>query len=161
MHEPSPLFRLRALPEEMFRPLFDLADAALAVRGVRRQIVEAHPGTPCRVSLLDAAVGETVLLLPYEHQSAAHSPYRSSGAIFVRQDARQAHPAAGELPEMIRRRLLSVRAYDADGMMSAAEVVEGKALEPLIARYFTDPGIAYLHLHNARAGCYNCRVDRV
>jgi hypothetical protein len=33
-------------------------------------------------------------------------------------------------------------------------------LEEVIARFFADPQVAYLHLHNARPGCYNCRVDR-
>jgi hypothetical protein len=25
---------------------------------------------------------------------------------------------------------------------------------------FSDPAIAYLHVHNARPGCFNCRVER-
>ena len=66
---------------------------------MRRQTVASHPGTPCRVSLVDAAVGETVLLLPYEHQAAPGSPYRSSGAIFVRQGAEQAQPGVNEVPD--------------------------------------------------------------
>ena len=79
----------------------------------------------------------------------------------MRKGAPHAPTEVGEVPEMIRRRLLSVRAYDADDLMTAADVVDGQTLEPLIARYFADPRTAYLHLHNARAGCYNCRVDRV
>ena len=29
-----------------------------------------------------------------------------------------------------------------------------------VDRFFGDPRVRYLHLHNARPGCYNCRVDR-
>jgi hypothetical protein len=61
---------------------------------------------------------------------------------------------------VMRRRLLSVRAFDARGMMLDAEVVEGVELEPVIARLFADPAVAYLHAHNARRGCYSGRIDR-
>ena len=44
--------------------------------------------------------------------------------------------------------------------MRDAEVVEGDALEALIARFFADESVAYLHVHNARRGCYACRIDR-
>lgn len=161
MHHSIPVnFQISALPAEPFQSLFELSDAELAARGARRQVVSEYPGTPCRVSLEDAAVGETVLLLPYEHQAAAGSPYRSGGAIFVRQGAAEARPAVNEAPESVRRRLLSVRAYDSEGMMINADVTEGRVLEDVIARFFADPRVAYLHLHNARPGCYNCRVDR-
>jgi hypothetical protein len=117
------------------------------------------PGFPCRVSLIDAAEGETLLLLHYEHQ-AAPTPYRASHAIFIREGAVEATPAPGEIPEVLRRRLLSVRAFDASHMMLDADVTEGATLEPLIARMLTDPAVAYLHLHNAKPGCYAARVDR-
>ena len=155
----QPSFRLVALPHEPFAPLFKLSDDELAARNARRMIVDAKPGFPCRVSLADAEPGETVLLLPHAHHAAA-SPYRGEGPIFVREDARTVHPAPGEIPPMFRHRLLSVRAYDADGMMREAEVAKGDALESVILRLFADPLIAFLHLHNAGPGCYNCAVLR-
>ncbi len=45
-------------------------------------------------------------------------------------------------------------------MMVDAEVAPGDELEALIGRFFRRPGVAYLHAHNARRGCYSCRVDR-
>jgi hypothetical protein len=57
-------------------------------------------------------------------------------------------------------RLLSVRAYDADGIMVDAEVAPGEELEVLITRFFGRDDVAFLHAHNARRGCYSCRVDR-
>ncbi|MDQ3229924.1 MAG: DUF1203 domain-containing protein [Pseudomonadota bacterium] len=44
--------------------------------------------------------------------------------------------------------------------MHLAEVVEGIGLEALIVRFFGDSRVAYLHVHNARRGCYACRVER-
>jgi Protein of unknown function (DUF1203) len=152
-------FKISALPASDFEALFPLTDEELAARGAVRQIVDKSPGFPCRVSLTDAKVGEVVLLTNYEHQPAS-SPYRSHHAVFVREGAREAHPRTGEIPEVLASRLLSVRAFDGKGMMRDAEVVDGRELEPVIMRMLADSQIAYLHLHNAKPGCYAARVDR-
>jgi len=136
-----------------------LDDEALSEQGIQRMIVDNKPGYPCRVSLQDAEVGETVLLMNYEHQPAP-TPYRSSHAIFVREWADQAVPARNEVPEMFRLRLLSVRAFDESGMMVEADVVEGEQLESLIERMLAVESTDYLHIHNARLGCYAARVER-
>ncbi len=152
-------FRLIALPAERFAGLFEKSEAELRAIAARRMVVDDKPGYPCRVSLVDAEIGETVVLLNYEHQFAS-SPYRAAGPIFIRRGAVTARPAVGEIPVMFRHRLLSARAYDAEGMMAAAEVVKGTELEAAIGRLFADPRVAYLHLHNAGPGCFNCRVER-
>lgn len=152
-------FRLVALPAELFHPLRSLDDAELHARGVRRMRADEKPGFPCRVSLVDAEVGEEVWLLPFTHHDVA-SPYRASGPIFVRLNATTARPGVNEVPAMIRTRLLSIRAYDAEAMLIAAEVGEGRELEEHIERAFAEPRVAYIHLHNARPGCFNCRVER-
>ena len=152
-------FRFVPLPSERFATLFGHTDAALQALGARRQIVDEKPGTPCRVSLADAEVGETVLLLPFTHHDV-DSPYRASGPIFVRKGVRSATPAAGEVPIMFRHRLLSIRGYDSGAMMLAAEVVNGTEIEDAIGRLFSDGRVSYLHVHNARPGCYNCTVVR-
>lgn len=107
----------------------------------------------------DADLGERLWLLPHRHL-AVDTPYRVAGPIFVREAARQAHPAAGEVPELLRSRLLSLRAYDAEAMMIAADVTEGHALKSAIAAMFSQARVERLHLHYARAGCYACRVER-
>jgi hypothetical protein len=153
-------FRITALPVGHFAPLFPMSDTELAEHNARRYIADKKPGFPCRVSLVDAEPGEHVILVPFSHHGAA-SPYQASGPIFVREAARQAILSAGEVPESVRGRLLSIRAYDAAGLMINAEVAEGGELEVYIDRFFADPRVAYLHLHNARPGCYSCRVERV
>jgi len=155
----STSFRFVALPSERFEPLFGQSDAELAAIGARRMLADEKPGFPCRVSLADAEVGETVILLPFSHHDV-NSPYRASGPIFVREGVRTAAPAVGEVPAMLRHRLLSVRAYDEAGMMRAADVVNGSELEAAVQRLFADPAVAYLHVHNAKPGCFNCSVLR-
>lgn len=153
-------FQVSGLPAAEFQPLFALTDAELAERGIVSRIVDEYPGFPCRVSLQDAEPGERVLLLNYEHLAVA-SPYRASHAIYVREKAVEARPAVNEVPEVLRRRLLSLRAYDSAGMMRHADVIEGKAAVPVIERMLADPKVAYLHVHNAKPGCFAARIDRI
>lgn len=153
-------FRISGLPLAPFAPLFGLPDEALAARGVERRVADCRPGFPCRVSLRDADVGEPVLLLNWEHQPAA-GPYRSRHAIFVREHAAPATPAVDEVPEVLRLRLLSLRAFDDRGYMLDADVAHGREAEAAIVRLLGDPRVAYLHVHNAKPGCYAARVDRV
>ena len=152
-------FRLLGIDHEQFEPLFQLTDRQLKERGMVRRIANESPGFPCRISLVDADVGDEMLLLPYRHQPAA-SPYRASGPIFIRRGARQATLAADEVPSCVARRLMSVRAYDAEHMMVAAEVCEGSLVAPEIRRLFANDSVAYLHLHNAKQGCFSCLVNR-
>ena len=116
-------FRISALPTARFKPLFALSDEELAARGAKRLIVDKCPGFPCRVSLMDAQVGEVVLLTNYEHQTAS-SPYRAAHAIFVRENAHEARPQVDEVPQALRSRLLSVRGFDGKGMMIDADESE-------------------------------------
>lgn len=152
-------FQISALPLAPFAPLFALSDAQLADRGVVRKVVEESPGTPCRVSLQDAAPGETVLLLNYEHLPVS-SPYRATHAIFVRERAVEAKPKVNEVPDVLARRLLSLRAYDSKGMMLNADVVQGREIRPAIEAMFADPNVDYIHAHNAKPGCFAARIDR-
>lgn len=149
-------FQISALPAS-FTPLFRLSDAALAAREALRRVVDVSPGYPCRVSLRDAAIGETVILTHFEHHAVA-SPFRASHAIYVREGAAQAQLAANEVPVMLRTRLLSLRAFDRDGLLVDAEVVDGGELELAIERLLA--AAAYLHIHFAKPGCFAARVDR-
>lgn len=151
-------FRISGLPAETFQHLFAMTDAELARHGAVRRVAE-DGGYPCRVSLTDATPGDAVILVNYEHQDA-DTPYRSRHAVYVREGERR-FEATDDIPLQLRKRLLSVRAFDEAGMMVEADVVDGKELEPLIDRFFAKDAVAYLHLHFARPGCYAARVDRI
>jgi hypothetical protein len=153
-------FILKALQYDEFAGLFELPDTALEKIGAKRMIVDEFPGFPCRVSLQDAEPGEEVILLPYQHHKT-NSPYQASGPIFVRKGVTTANLQVNEKPKMFEHRLLSLRAYDKNGIMKNAAVVEGKHLRESVLQVFADGEINYIHIHNARPGCYNCTVERV
>jgi len=153
-------FKITGLPVDEFRPLFGLPQAELESRGIVRMTADAPIGFPCRITLRDAQVGETLLLLNYEHQAAA-TPYRSRHAIFVSEAAVAAAVFVDEVaPCLAVRPTISLRAFDAAGMMTAAELVPGADLTPAIERMLAAPAAAYLHAHNAGRGCFAARIDR-
>jgi hypothetical protein len=153
------VFQISALRRDDFEELFRLSDDALARRGARRYVADVKPGFPCRVSLADAEPGERVVLVPWCHQPA-NSPYRASGPIFVREAARTAALPPDTVPELLRSRLLSLRAYDDNHLMTSADVVDGGELESAVTRTLQRARVTYVHIHFARPGCYACRVDR-
>jgi len=152
-------FRISGLPAAQFAGLIGLPDAELAAHDAVRVVADRHPGFPCRVSLRDAQPGETLLLLSYEHLAVA-SPYRSRYAIYVRENAEDARLQVGEVPEVLHGRLLSLRAFSGAGMLLDADVVETRQLIPAIERLLAPSEVAYLHVHNAKPGCFAARVDR-
>lgn len=154
------MFLISPLRREQFDDLLTLDDDALAKRGAKRYVADEQPGFPCRVSLEDAKVGERVILVPFAHQ-AAEGPYHASGPVFVREAARTAAIPPDRVPDLLRSRLLSVRAYDATHLMIDADVVEGRNLEALLERMLANDRVSYAHIHFARPGCFACRVTRV
>ncbi len=153
-------FQIKALPYNQVAHLFSVSKEELQNIGAIKMIVDEYPGFPCRVSLQDAAIGEEVILLPYQHHKT-DSPYQSSSPIFVRKNAVEATLAINEIPTMLLHRSLSLRCYNKAGFMIDANVVEGKIIGETLEALFLNKDIAYMHIHNAKPGCYNCVVERV
>ncbi len=154
------MFQIHALSPEPYKDFFSLSAAELKHRNIVKTVVEEEHSYPCRVSLADAKIGETVILINYSHLAEA-SPYNASHAIFVRENASQATPDANCIPQMITNRLISVRAFDAEHLMLTADVVEGCDLKKMICDMLTNSTVQYLHLHYARPGCFAAKVTRV
>jgi len=152
-------FRIRGLSPAAFAPLFGLDDAALQPINARRVLVEAPDSAPCRITLEDAAPGERLLLVPYEHQGAA-SPFRASGPIYVRETDRPAYDQVRTIPRALAIRTLSARAYDREGMMVKGQLVEGSRLGPLLEAWLAAREVDVVHLHYASRGCYAARAER-
>ena len=154
-------YRITGLDPTPFRPLYGLSEEALAAQGARRMIADAKPGFPDRVELRDAEPGESLLLLNYTHLPV-DTPYRSAHAIFVREGAEEPYDRIDHIPEPLRVRMISLRAFDGGGDMIDADLVQGTEIEALIERLFSaHPQVVYLHAHYAKRGCFAARIDRV
>ncbi len=152
-------FRISGLPSARFSHLYGMSDVELATNGVLRYTADENPGFPDRIELRDLEVGEQALLLNYVHLDAA-TPYRASHAIFVREGAMEPFDRICAVPRALRIRTLSLRGFDAGGLMHDADLVDGTELESALERLFLRPDIAYVHAHYAKRGCYAARIDR-
>ena len=152
-------FQITGLDAAPFCRFYGLSDEELQSLGMKRLIADKQPGFPDRVGLRDVEQGEALLLLNYLHQPA-DTPYRASHAIFIREWAETPYRAVDEIPDVLRIRPISLRAFDASGDMIDADLTGGGDLKPAIARLFASPEAAYIHAHYAKRGCYAARIDR-
>lgn len=152
-------YRITGLDPSLFEPLYGAADEELAKSGAVRMAVTSRPGFPCRVTLDDAAVGDSVLLLNHVSHDVAN-PYRASHAIFVSERADEAAEFVGEVPPALARRLLSLRAFDADGLMRDALLAQPGEADAAIRKLFEASDTDYIHAHNAVRGCFAAKVER-
>jgi hypothetical protein len=155
-------FKVQGLSPAPFKHLFGLSEAELKEHSAIRYTVDEFPGFPERIEMRDAEVGETLILVNHQYQSA-DTPYQASHAIFVNETATEAYDGgANEIPEVMLRRILSLRGFTAKGMMIEADVALGVTeVRAVITTMFGNPDIAYIQAHNAKQGCYSGRIDRV
>lgn len=154
------MFKVLPLSADLFSPHYGLPDDVLAARGVVAEIADKKPGFPCRVSLIFAEPGERVLLLNHIHQPA-DTPYHASHAVYVRDGAGTAQLAVNELPDVFKApTVLSVRAFDSAGMLRAAELIDNTEAAAVFEVLLAREGVACLHVHFAKYGCYAAQVVR-
>jgi hypothetical protein len=152
-------FRVTGLSADPFRHLYGLSDRELAEHGAIRYRADVKPGFPDRIELTDLEPGETAILVNHMHQAVA-TPYRASHAVFVREGAETPRETVDEVPQSLRVRLLSLRAFDAADMMIDAEIIDGAEAKGAIERLLANSAIAYIHAHYAKRGCYAARIER-
>jgi hypothetical protein len=152
-------YRIEGLAADRFAHLRGLPEEALAAHGARRVTADSERGFPCRVSLDFAAPGESVLLLNHVSMDTP-TPYRTAYAIYVREQAGEAAPFEDRLPPVLDGRLLSLRAFDAAGMLREALLAEPGEAEARIAGLFEDEDVASIHAHSPAHGCFLARIGR-
>jgi len=151
-------YRVKGLDPAPFKPLFGLSDEELSKRGIVRMTVTS-PTFPCRVSLTDRELGETVLLLNHVSHDVAN-PYRASHAIFVTEGEEKAADYVDQVPPVFKKRVLSLRGFDADGMMAEALLTQPGEADAGIRELFANPEIQTIHAHNATRGCFSAKIER-
>jgi len=152
-------FQIHGLPAKTFNALFELSDEDLENRQMTRCSVDAAQGYPCRVSLTEAVIGDDVILLNYEHLTLA-SPYRASHAIYVANGSQDAVFGEGEIPQSLKLRPLSLRAFGADGSMIDADLADHETVSDKLSKLLSNATVAFVHIHNAKQGCYAALATR-
>jgi hypothetical protein len=151
-------YRITGIDPAPYRQLYGLSDEELAERGVVRMTV-TDGGFPCRVSLTDREIGESVLLLNHVSHDVAN-PYRASHAIFVTEGETKAAEFVDEVPPVFVTRVLSLRGFHRDGMMAHAILTQPRDADAGIRKLFENPEIVTIHAHNAARGCFSAKIER-
>ena len=150
-------YRIEGLAPEAFASLFGMMDGELAEhRAVR--VTADGPGFPCRVSLAEAEPGEELILVNHV-SNAVDGPFRTSHAIYVRKGV-EAGAFADEAPPCLDTRTISLRGFDAEGMLRGGLLALPGEADAKIRALFEAPDIATIHAHTATYGCFLARIER-
>ena len=151
-------YKVTGIDPSPYRSLFGLPDTELAKAGIVRMAVTGG-GFPCRVSLTDRDIGESVLLLNHTSHDVAN-PYRATHAIFVTETDEPAAEYVDEIPPVFKTRVLSLRGFDKEGMMADALLTQPGEADAGIRKLFANPDIETIHAHNATRGCFSAKIER-
>ena len=152
-------YRIDGLDPAAFAKLYGASDQTLAEHRAVRVTADAQPGFPCRVTLEDMAPGETLLLLPHRLERPG-GPFAFTYAVFVREGAMMPARFLDKVPPVFGPRVLSLRGFNADGMVTAAALAQAGEADAAIRRVLDDRAVVYIDVHNAVAGCFAARVHR-
>jgi len=152
-------YRITGLSPEPFLHLIGANEVELARANAVRVTANADRGFPCRITLEDAKTGETLILVNHVSHDVA-TPYRASHAIFVREAYAEPSEYCDATPPAFEQRVLSLRGFGVDGMMRDAKLAQPGEADGVIRALFADGAIAYIHAHNAGAGCFAAKVER-
>ena len=109
---------------------------------------------------MDAEPGEDLLLVNFEHLPVGN-PYRSCYAVYVREGASESGAnIATKCPTSLLRACCRCARFGTDDMLMAGEVIEGTELDPLLRAWLADPATGFIHVHNAKPGCFAAEVRR-
>ena len=152
-------YKISGLDPAQFAHLVGLSDEDLTLHGATRMIADGRPSFPCRIQLDDAKASETLLLVNHVSHDG-NNPYRASHAIFVSESASEAAIYEDEIPPALARRILSLRAFDANGMMTDAALAQPGEADAAIRLLLANDAVDHIDAHNATRGCFAARIDR-
>ncbi|HEU0310224.1 MAG TPA: DUF1203 domain-containing protein [Sphingomicrobium sp.] len=152
-------YKITGLEPAQFAHLIGLSDEELSAHGAVRMIANGQPSFPCRIQLDDAKAGEALLLVNHVSHEG-NNPYRASHAIFVSESAPEPASFENEIPPALDRRILSLRAFDATGMMVDAALAQPGEADPVVRRMLANDAVDHVDAHTATRGCFMARAER-
>jgi hypothetical protein len=121
--------------------------------------VRSDPGQhQCRSCLRLTEPGERHLLLSHTPFESDH-PYAETGPIFIHERECEPFAADGYPPEFPHHDV-ALRAYTAADEIADARLVGPDRVEDVIAGFFGDDRVSYIHARNGGYGCFMFRIDR-
>ena len=121
---------------------------------------------PCRVSLRPFVKGVDSRLLFTHSPFGIDNPFNQPGPIFINADDVEEYKDIHRFPPEIKANKksfpLSLIGYNKDQMMVFTQLVGDADVDEMIIEIFEkNPEVEYLHVRNAEACCYICRIERL
>jgi hypothetical protein len=120
---------------------------------------------PCRISLKPFTVGEdTRLLLSYSPFTIGNA-FNQTGPIFINGADVEPYQDIYRFPPEIKADKksfpLTLIGYNSEQQMIYTHLVGDDDVDLLIPKIFeTKPNVEYLHVRNAEAACFICKIER-
>ena len=115
---------------------------------------------PCRHCLRTFDIGnERRILFTYDPFHGLE-PFPLPGPVFVHEEPCERYPEDGGFPEDLRAHPLTLNAYGRGRRVIAQLRIDDGQVEDVLERLFADPAVAYVHVRDTAAGCYDLRVER-
>jgi hypothetical protein len=114
---------------------------------------------PCRACLEQFKVGQEERLLFTYRPAGGNGTLGAPGPVFIHASACRQYRGTG-FPSGLRSLPLLIEAWVCGNRISAARMVSGKEVDGVLAEFFADPQVDYLHVRHGEAGCHIARVGR-
>jgi hypothetical protein len=143
----------------------ELADS---VRATNLSPGYGHPVTaklatghgPCRHCLRPFVVGQDMRLLftlnPFDGVAAIPQP----GPVFVHEKACERYAEEAGYPPELQRFTVVLDGYDVKQMVRRREIAAEGSQETVLEEMMRDPLVRYVMVRDAKAGCFDLRVER-
>jgi hypothetical protein len=116
---------------------------------------------PCRLCLKPFTVGEERRILftydPFHEKEKLPLP----GPVFIHETECRRYPEDAGFPADMLFRRLTLNGYASGRRLIAQRYVSDGVVEPELDRLLRDRGIAYIHVRDTDAGCYDFRIERM
>jgi Protein of unknown function (DUF1203) len=141
---------------------------ASAVRKTLRSPGYGHPAHtevatgygPCRQCLRPFVVGRDRRILFTYDPFYETEKFPLPGPVFIHEHDCQLYPENAGFPVDLLSHRLTFNAYARGRRLVAQRYVSNGDIEPELQRLLQDREVAYIHVRNTNAGCYDFRIER-
>jgi hypothetical protein len=141
---------------------------ANAVRKTLRSPGYGHPAYaevatgygPCRQCLKTFAIGDDRRILFTYDSFYGRESFPLPGPVFIHEGDCDRYPEDAGFPVDMLTRRLTLNAYGTGRRLVAQRYVSNGIVEPEVQRLLQDRDVAYIHVRDTDAGCYDFSIER-
>jgi hypothetical protein len=115
---------------------------------------------PCRLCLRTFEVGKDERILFTLDPFYGLEDLPLPGPVYIHAHACNRYDESAGFPDQLRAHPLTLNGYARGRRILAQEYVTDGKIEAALERIFDNRDVAYVHVRDTRAGCYDLRVER-